>query len=148
MGGQRVKLLTRTVVFNRAGEVLVQHEPDSKNDFYRLPGGRVEFREKLEDCVVREIEEETGLKVRVIRLLWVRDFLEQFPEHSIEFFFLAMIEESSLKLKARAGHAFQFARLEELENSVFYPRAFIPYLKFLRKDRDWAGKDLYVRSAN
>jgi len=148
MRSQHVMILTRAVVFNEADEVLVQHEPASENDFYRLPGGKVEFREKLEDGVVREIEEETGLKAKVIRLLWVRDFLGHLIEHSIEFFFLATIVGGSPEEKTRAGQAFLFMRLEEIEKTVFYPKVIVPRLNLLRKDRDWAGTNPYIRSAN
>jgi len=67
---QDIVVLTRTVVFDENGRVLVQHGLTSGNDFYRLPGGHVRFREKLEDCVIREVREETGLDVEVNRFLF------------------------------------------------------------------------------
>lgn len=36
---------------------------------WELPGGRLEEGEDLERCVEREVKEETGLEVRVVRLL-------------------------------------------------------------------------------
>jgi ADP-ribose pyrophosphatase YjhB (NUDIX family) len=36
---------------------------DPKFKFWRVPGGRVEFKEKVEDCLVREMEEELGIKL-------------------------------------------------------------------------------------
>ena len=40
---------------------------------WSLPGGTLEAGETLEACVIREVKEETGLKVAVGRLLYVCD---------------------------------------------------------------------------
>lgn len=145
-----VDVRTRTVIFNEGGEVLVQHHPAETDDFYRLPGGGVKFRESLEDCVVREIREETGLIVRVERLLWVRDFLEDFPDHSIEFFFLAVIDGGEFRpdLGLETELEFSFMSLEELKTVVFYPKEIIPKLRILKTDREWREDNLYVGSIN
>ncbi len=111
MEKRHIVVLTRTVIFNEDNELLVQHGLTSGTDFYRLPGGHVRFREKLEDCVVREIREETGLNVKADRLLWVRDFLDQFPNHSIEFFFLATIIGGRFKSTLEAESEFVFMTL-------------------------------------
>ena len=38
---------------------------------YALPGGFVEYGEKVDDCVVREVKEETGLSTEVVGLVGV-----------------------------------------------------------------------------
>lgn len=38
---------------------------------YALPGGFVEYGERVEECVVREFKEETGLDVKIKRLLGI-----------------------------------------------------------------------------
>lgn len=50
-----------------------------KDDFWALPGGRVELFESSEDTISRELMEELGLGARVIRLLW---HVESFYDYS------------------------------------------------------------------
>lgn len=60
------------VVVDRAGRVLVvrRGRPPGVGD-WSLPGGRVETGESLEQAVVREVYEETGVRARVVCALGV-----------------------------------------------------------------------------
>jgi ADP-ribose pyrophosphatase YjhB (NUDIX family) len=146
-----IRVGTRAVIFNRDNEILVAHCLNPENNFYFLPGGGVWFHEKIEDCLVREVKEETGLEVKAERLLWVRDFVEGFPDlHGIEIFFLATIIRG--KLRAQPVHdvewlEFSFMNVEKLERIRFYPTSFIAKLKTLRDDRNWSETNPYMRSA-
>ncbi len=51
------------------GYVLLHRSVD--DDFWGLPGGRVEFGEASSQAIVREMREELGLEARTERLLWV-----------------------------------------------------------------------------
>lgn len=51
------------VVRNAAGELLLIHKTD--NDLWALPGGGHDVGESIGDTVVREVEEETGMRVVV-----------------------------------------------------------------------------------
>jgi ADP-ribose pyrophosphatase YjhB (NUDIX family) len=149
MGMRQIMVRTRGVVFDESGRLLVQHHSGQAPGFYRLPGGGVRFREKLEDCLVREISEETGLAVTVCRLLWVRDFVDRQPYHSIEIFFLAKVIGGEFNPTPEGEDMrLLFVSLEELDNVVFYPREFLSKLKILRENTDWAEENPYVRSAN
>lgn len=54
----------------REGKVLlVKRGREPFQGCYALPGGFVEYGENTENCVVREVKEETGLETEVVRLL-------------------------------------------------------------------------------
>jgi ADP-ribose pyrophosphatase YjhB (NUDIX family) len=140
---------TRAIIFDEMGRLLVQQHSHSKPGFYRLPGGSVKFREKIEDCLVREIREETGFDVKVGRLIWVRDFLDHSSYHSIEMFFLARIVGGIFDPTPEGKDIdLMFKDVEDLEHVVFYPKTFIPKLKILKKNKKWVEENPYIRSTN
>ncbi len=66
---ERVGCAANGIVFNEAGEVLLQKRAD--NGWWALPGGWVDPGESVEQAAVREVWEETGLRVSVERLVGV-----------------------------------------------------------------------------
>lgn len=63
------------VVLNDAGEVLLLKRAD--NEQWALPTGSVERCEPIQEAIVREVEEETGLHIAVERLIGVYSHPEQ-----------------------------------------------------------------------
>lgn len=74
-GNSRFNFRTAGVIQHDDKVLIHQAEGD---DFWALPGGRVEMGESSETAIVREMEEEIGLHFRVTRPLW---FLENFFDH-------------------------------------------------------------------
>lgn len=60
--------------------------PTRDTPLWMPPGGGLEFGETMEACLVREVEEETGLTVAVENLRYVSEFVEP-PYHAVEFYF-------------------------------------------------------------
>jgi len=66
----RIRLGCSATIFNEAREkVLLTKRAD--NGLWCLPGGGVDPGESVEETVIREVQEETGLAVRVLRLIGV-----------------------------------------------------------------------------
>lgn len=57
------------IIQDDGGSILLQRRSD--NGLWGLPGGSVEIGESVRDAIVREVREETGLTVEVLRLIGV-----------------------------------------------------------------------------
>ena len=60
-----LRLGTRVAVINDAGQILLSKRGDFAT--WALPGGRVDSHELIQDTAVREVREETGLEVEMVR---------------------------------------------------------------------------------
>lgn len=93
------------VVYNDQGHVLLQKRAD--NGFWGLPGGGVEPGESVTQGVIREVWEETGLQVRVLRLVGVYSdpcnyVIAHYPDgnivHNVSLCFACVYESGTLRL--------------------------------------------------
>ncbi len=79
--------------------LLVQRGREPFKGKWALPGGFVEYGERTEDAVLREFEEETGLKVAVREILGVYSDPERDPRgHTVSIVYI--LEKKGGELKA------------------------------------------------
>ena len=106
------------VVLDGAGRVLLQRRAD--NGHWNLPGGGLELGESLAACCAREVLEETGLTVEIVRLTGVYSdpaiSVIRYPDGEAVQFVAAVFECRVLGGELRADH-------ESLELGWFDPAA-------------------------
>jgi len=72
----RIAPSVSAVILNAEGQLLLHRRSD--NGHWALPGGRIEIGESVEQAIVREVREETGLHVRVENLIGVYSDPDQY----------------------------------------------------------------------
>ncbi len=90
------------LILNQKGEIFLSKRGEkSRNEvgLWEFPGGEVEFGEKLEDAVKREVLEEFGFNVRIIRQLNTFDHILNPEEHWIAVAFLCEHESGEVQIQ-------------------------------------------------
>lgn len=94
--------------------VLIKRKKDPYMGFWALPGGFVEYGERVEEAALREVREETGLKVELDHLLGVYSDPNRDPRgHVVSICFIAHWINGRLKADTDASEVSRF-KWEEL----------------------------------
>lgn len=80
--------------------LLIKRKNNPYKDFWALPGGYVEYNEKTENAVIREMFEETGLSTKVNNLIGVYSDPNRDPRgHTISIIYELLISNPNEDLK-------------------------------------------------
>lgn len=97
--------------------LLIKRKNDPFKGKWALPGGFVEYGEKVEDAVKREVYEETGLKTKIKKIIGVYSDPNRDPRgHTVTIVYLLDIIGGDLKSNDDASDAkfFNFKELPDL----------------------------------
>ncbi|MGI9048456.1 MAG: NUDIX domain-containing protein [Rubrobacteraceae bacterium] len=100
------KLMVDIVIPFEEGIVLIRRGSDPFEGQWALPGGFVEVGETVEQAAAREVEEETGLEVEIVRLIGVYSDPERDPRgHNVSVAFLARTLSGQMQAASDAAEA-------------------------------------------
>ena len=129
------------LIFNDKNEVLLlKRTLNTRNEagFWSKPGGGVEFGEKVEDAVKREIKEELGVDIELVKFLgFTNHILESEKQHWIAFNYLAKIVGGELKnLEPKKHEEIKWFCLKDLPEKITQTtlEPINEYLNFINKN--------------
>ena len=64
-------ITTDAIIIHKGKLLLIKRKCFPSKGYYALPGGHVEYDETIEAACIREVKEETGLKVKIVKLAGV-----------------------------------------------------------------------------
>jgi 8-oxo-dGTP diphosphatase len=112
-------LAVDAIILEDEAVVLVKRKNPPYRGMWALPGGFVEYGETVEDAVKREVAEETGLAVEIVKLAGVYSDPKRDPRgHTVSVVFLCKKIGGELAADSDAADACVFA-LTKLPHLAF-----------------------------
>jgi ADP-ribose pyrophosphatase YjhB (NUDIX family) len=128
------------------GKLLVLRKKNGNGAYTVLPGGGQKFRETLHQALKREVFEEISAKIRIGKLLHIREYfsekhgfaLEDRQIHQVEFIFKCELVE---EYNPKNGHfpdphqkEVAWVKLDQLDEANLYPVTLRKILQDLKND--------------
>lgn len=136
------EVCVRAIIF-KDDKVLVCQ--DKKRDYYFFPGGHVEFGEKSEDALIRELKEELNLSIKDMKYIGTSENIyNQDGEKHHEINLVFEIETDNVEDKSKEDHInFFFFDKERFKKEKVLPIALKNVLTKWQKDKNifWVSKN-------
>ncbi|UCE35932.1 MAG: NUDIX domain-containing protein [Thermoplasmata archaeon] len=122
------------IIIHKKKLVLIKRANSPFKGKYALPGGFVEYNERVEDAVVREIQEETGLKTEIESLIGVYSDPKRDPRgHTVSVVYEMRVKGGKLKSGSDAKEAKLFS-MDEIPKLAFDHDVIVG--DYLRKEKN------------
>jgi 8-oxo-dGTP diphosphatase len=130
------------IIEPNAGLILIKRRNPPFQDLWALPGGFVELGERVEDAVLRETKEETGLTVKIIKLVGVYSDPDRDPRgHTISIVYLCKRVEQGENLRggddAKDAKVFKRDEIKKMQLAFDHNIIINDALKLVDKENLW-----------
>lgn len=133
MDFKRPAVTTDAVIVKEGKIVLIKRKNDPYKGMWALPGGFVDYGERVEDACVREALEETSLNVELLALLGVYSAPDRDPRgHTVGVIYIARPSGGELKAADDAAEAKWHDPAEPVELAFDHGQIYADALKALK----------------
>lgn len=106
-------------LIEKDGKFLVLHR--AKTDIYMpgfwdIPGGTIEFGEDIKKALTREIKEETGLKVKIGKIVSAYGYQSGEDRHQFQLVYECEYISGKIKLDVDSHDEYCWVTIEEMKN--------------------------------
>ena len=125
--------------------LLVRHKKNDKK-YWLLPGGGVEYGESIYECAIREVLEETGLKVEIDKILFINESIApDKSRHIINIYVSAYITGGELrKGDEEILDGLEFIDFDKIEDMTIYPPIGEHLMNFKKNNYELKGGISYL----
>ena len=97
---KRFSIATKGFIFYNETFLIVKRSEKSFDDasLWEIPGGTMEIGETVEECLIREVNEEVGLSVEIIRYLYSWKIPRNATHETVGLTFLCESSDNAVKL--------------------------------------------------
>jgi len=105
----------------RKGEKYLVLKRSEKNDYmplkWDIPGGIVEMGETVEQAVIREVKEETGLEIVVNKVIYIYSNINQVPQRQdFQVVYDCLYIDGEVSINHREHETHRWTKYSEIEN--------------------------------
>ena len=108
-------------VIEHDGKILCMERDQGKYDYvsfkWEFPGGKVEPGESFGACIIREMQEELGLDVMPLDVVF--DIIHHYPAGAIRLVFLRCLRKNGKEAVAKEGQSFRWIPLCKMRELDF-----------------------------
>lgn len=128
------KVAAHAFIVRKDGKFLVTHRvatDDHAPSVYDFPGGTIEIGEEIEGALIREVVEETGLKVKMYEPLFVYAFMSGPLRHQFQIVYKCKYKNGKVKLNPEEHDSYKWVKMKDLKDlpKIAFLKAFYEYKK-------------------
>lgn len=132
-----IEVRVEAIIFNKEGKLLLIEHKKNQESYWVLPGGHLEYLERFENGIKRELKEELSIdKVNVVDICFVNEYInDENKRHVVKIGFLCNVDEKEIKkIKISENEV-------RIKNFGFFSSSDIA----ISKSKFYPDKDFFIR---